>query len=320
MVWLFSVLIFLSFSSPTSLVADSTRHSTISFSTIHSSGIDSSVGEGDPETIVLWPPGTLPSAGRTEEDVSTLTMYLPPQADIRVPALVICPGGGYASLAMEHEGHAVARWLNGLNVAGMVLKYRLPGNGHRHPAPLQDVQRALSLVRSRADWWQIDPTKIGVIGFSAGGHLASTVGTHFHHGLRRSQDPVERYSCRPDFMILIYPVITMKSFTHQRSRELLLGAHFDIDLVHQLSNELQVTSQTPPTFLLHAADDRVVSFENSLLFFTALREVGVPAELHIYDRGGHGFGLGKESSIVGSSWQDRCADWLRSRGIIGEDQ
>jgi len=270
----------------------------------------------EPQTILLWPGGAPGAVGDEDADRPTLTVYLPP-ADRAVPTgVVVCPGGGYVKLAMDHEGRQVAEWLNSLGVAAFVLKYRL-GPRYRHPAPLQDAKRALRLVRSRASEFRIAPDRIGVWGFSAGGHLASTLATHFDAGDPAAADPVERVSCRPDFAILAYPVISfVTAHAHKGSRRNLLGDNPDPALVENLSNEKQVTARTPPTFLFHTNEDAGVPAENSVLFYLALRRAGVPAELHIYERGRHGVGLAPNDPVL-SSWPQRLADWLRVRGLLG---
>ncbi len=267
------------------------------------------------ETIVLWPDGAPGAVGSEDIDIPTLTIYLPSPDKANGTAIVICPGGGYGHLAMDHEGHQIARWANSLGVAGIILKYRIAPRYH-HPAPMQDVQRAIRTVRVRARDWHIDPNRIGVIGFSAGGHLASTAGTHFDVGKPDARDPIERQSCRPDFMILLYPVITMENeYTHKGSRKNLLGENPSGELVALMSNEKQVTAQTPPTFLVHTSNDRVVPVQNSILFYTALHNFGIPAEMHIYENGPHGFGLGRKDPIL-STWPQLCADWLRQHGLL----
>ncbi|MHC4432344.1 MAG: alpha/beta hydrolase [Planctomycetota bacterium] len=200
----------------------------------------------------------------------------------------------------------------------LIVKYRhrRSGSGYGHPAPLQDAQRAIRMVRSGAKEWNLDPDRIGIIGSSAGGHLASSAGTHFQHRYSEIGDEIDRASCRPDFMILMYPVISFtESFTHKGSRRNLLGENPDPELVENLSNEKQVTSETPPTFLVHADDDKPVPPENSIAFYLALKKANVPAEMHIYEKGGHGFGPGKGKGPV-SSWMVRCRDWIRARGLL----
>lgn len=260
---------------------------------------------------LLWPNGAPEARGAEDGDKPTLTIYLPPQSEATGTGVVICPGGGYGNLAMDHEGHQVARWLNSNGIAGFILKYRHLGNGYGHPAPLQDAQRAVRMVRSRAREWNINPQRIGILGFSAGGHLASTVGTHFDKGRADADDPVDRVGCRPDFMILIYPVISFaEPFTHQGSKKNLLGKKPDKALVESLSNEKQVTPETPPTFLVHTDQDTGVPCENSVSFFLALRKAKVPAEMHIFTKGPHGFGLGKKGDPA-AAWPGLCVEWLR---------
>jgi acetyl esterase/lipase len=267
---------------------------------------------------LLWPAGAPAAKGNEDGDKPTLTIYPPPKEKATGTAVVICPGGGYGHLAMDHEGHQVARWLNSLGVAGFILKYRHSnsGAGYGHPAPLNDAQRAVSMVRSRAKEWNINPNRIGILGFSAGGHLASTAGTHFHKGKSDAKDPIDRFSCRPDFMVLIYPVVSLiEWYAHSGSRRNLLGNKPDEKLVENLSNERQVTPETPPTFLVHTYEDKGVPAENSIFFYLALRKAKVPAEMHIYQKGRHGFGLGQKNGPV-PSWSLRCADWMRALGLL----
>ena len=267
---------------------------------------------------LLWPEGAPGAKGDEDGDKPSLTVYLPPEENATGTAVVICPGGGYGHLAMDHEGHQIARWLNSIGVAGFILKYRHHGVGYGHPAPLQDAQRAIRMVRSRCEEWSVDPNRIGIIGFSAGGHLASSAGTHFQNNYYEPSDTVDKSSCRPDFMILLYPVITLTdSYTHHGSKNNLLGNSPNEELVKNLSNEKQVSPKTPPTFLVHADDDKAVPPENSIFFYLALRKAGVPVEMHIYERGGHGFGPGAKDSAV-SSWMVRCADWMRGRGLLNK--
>ncbi len=273
-----------------------------------------------PNVVMLWPDGAPGAQGDTEGDKPTLTIYPATKKKNTGTAVVICPGGGYGHLAMDHEGHQIARWLNSLGVVAFVLKYRHrnSGAGYGHPAPLQDAQRAVRMVRCRAKEWNVDPNRIGIVGFSAGGHLASSEGTHFQKNYYELKDLVDRFSCRPNFMILIYPVISLAEwYTHTGSKLNLLGKNPDQALIKSLSNDKQVTSNTPPAFLVHADDDKAVPSENSINFYLALRKSKVPAEMHIYESGGHGFGLGKEGSTA-SSWPDRCANWMRARGLLGK--
>jgi acetyl esterase/lipase len=267
------------------------------------------LAKGVPETpIVLWPEGAPGAVGHELVDIPTLTPYLPPKDKATHAAIVVCPGGGYSHLA-DHEGAPVAEWLNSIGIAAFVLKYRL-GPRYHHPAPLQDAARAIRTVRARAADWNLDLERIGILGFSAGGHLASTLGTHFDSGKADAADPIERFSSRPNLMILIYPVITMRQQTHAASKKNLLGSTPAPELVALLSNEEHVTKETPPTFLVHTMTDPGVPVENSLSFATALRKAGVPFEFHLYERGPHGFGLGQKDPIL-ATWPERCADWLR---------
>jgi acetyl esterase/lipase len=267
-----------------------------------------------PETpIVLWPSGAPGAVGNEPIDIPTLTPYLPAKDKMSGAAIIVCPGGGYTHLA-DHEGRPVAEWLNSLGITAFVLKYRL-GPRYHHPSMMQDAARAIRIVRSRAAEWGLDPQRIGILGFSAGGHLASTAGTHFDSGKVDASDPIERVSSRPSLMVLIYPVITMKEKTHAGSKKNLLGEAPTPELITLLSNEEQVTKETPPAFLVHTMTDTAVPVENSLNFVTALRKFGVPFEFHLYERGPHGFGLGQKDPIL-ATWPDRCADWLRLHGFV----
>lgn len=263
-------------------------------------------------SLRLWE-GDAPGAlGKAAKDVPTLTPYIPDKPC--GSAVVICPGGGYGMLA-GHEGKDYALWLNRLGVTAFVLKYRLGSDGYRHPSMLQDAARAMRMVRSRAEEWGIDPRKIGIMGSSAGGHLASTMLTHFDSGKADASDLLEKVSSRPDFGILCYAVISMGALTHQGSRENLLGKNPDPRLVLDLSNELQVTPNTPPTFLWSTADDDAVPVGNSLAFAEACRKHKVPVELHIYESGPHGIGLqGSPDSDSLHPWTRELARWLKSRG------
>ena len=265
------------------------------------------------EPIILWPSGAPGAVGKEPADIPTLTVYPAPKDIATGAAVIVCPGGGYSHLA-DHEGRPVAEWLNTLGVTAFVLKYRF-GPAYHHPAPLLDAARAIRTVRARATEWRLDPNRIGILGFSAGGHLASTVGTHFDAGKADAVDAIERVSSRPDLMILIYPVITMREFTHAGSKRMLLGENPPEDLVKSLSNDEQVTKETPPTFLVHTADDPGVPVENSLRFAAALRKVKVPVEIHVYEHGPHGFGLGGKDPIL-STWPQRCAEWLKMHGFM----
>lgn len=271
--------------------------------------------QGEPDVLALWPQGAPGALGNDEQDRPTLTLYHPDPRRATGTAVVICPGGGYRTLALDHEGRQVAVWLNSLGITALVLKYRL-GPRYRHPAPLQDAWRALRTARARAQEWNLDPGRVGILGFSAGGHLASTAGTHFDTVQPQAADPLKQIPTRPDFMILIYPVITFtEEFTHSGSKRHLLGEEVDLELARSLSSEQQVSSQTPPTFLVHAGDDRAVPPENSIFFFLALRRAGVPAELHLFESGGHGFGLAPHGPIL-SRWPELCRQWLERHGLL----
>jgi acetyl esterase/lipase len=269
----------------------------------------------DPQTIPLWS-GKAPGAmGDADDDIPTLTIYMPPNTTGPMTAVVIAPGGGYAHLAMNLEGRAPANYLNSVGVAAFVLKYRL-GPKYHHPIELGDAQRAIRTVRARAAEWHIAPDRIGIMGFSAGGHLASTASTHFDAGDNAAGDPVERAGSRPDFAILGYPVITFtEAWTHQGSKTALLGDKPDPALVRSLSNETQVTAMTPPTFLFHTNADTTVPVENSVQYFLALRRAGVPAEMHIFKDGGHGAGLAMQDPVL-SEWPKVLANWLRASGFV----
>jgi acetyl esterase/lipase len=269
----------------------------------------------EPAVEILWPQGAPGAVGSEEADRPTLTIWRPPEERANGAAVVVCPGGGYGFLAVDHEGKQIAEWFNELGVTALMLKYRIAPR-YKHPAPMQDVQRAIRTVRAKAQALNIDVGRVGVMGFSAGGHLASTAATHFDAGSPDAQDAVERQSCRPDFAILCYPVITFTDpFTHAGSRKNLLGEKPEPALVEQLSNERQVTEKTPPTFLFHTTEDTAVPPENSVMFYIALRKAGVPAEMHIYEKGRHGVGLARNDPVL-STWSTRCADWLRARGYL----
>ena len=255
-----------------------------------------------PPVELLWKDGAPGAVGEEELDKPSLTIYVP-KANAIPTGVIVFPGGGYRTLAMDHEGDQVARWLNSLGITSFVVKYRL-GPRYHHPAMLNDAQQAIKIVRSRAKEFGIAPDRIGVWGFSAGGHLASTAATHFTP------------ETRPDFAILTYPVISLTTrYVHKGSLQNLLGTEPDPQLMASLSNEAQVTKDTPPTFLVHANDDTGVPPENSILYYMALRNAGVPAEMHIYARGGHGFGLAQTDAAL-STWSGRLADWLRVRGLL----
>jgi acetyl esterase/lipase len=262
-----------------------------------------------PETLRLWTGDAPGATGSADKDTPTLTLFAPEHPC--GSAIVVCPGGGYEGLA-DHEGAAYAQFLNRFGVTAFVLKYRLGHDGYRYPVELLDVKRAIRTVRAGAKHWKIDPKKIGVMGSSAGGHLASMSMTHFDEGSRRAADPIDKVSSRPDFGILCYAVITMGPRGHAGSRNALLGANPPSSLVDETSSERQVTERTPPCFIWHTADDPVVPVANSELFASALQEKGVPYELHIYPHGAHGLGLGgppASDSLL--PWTSAFVKWLR---------
>jgi len=270
----------------------------------------------EPKTELLWPAGAPDAKGTEAKDKPTLIIYPAPTESNTGAAVVICPGGGYGNLAMAHEGHDIAKWFNSFGVTGVICDYRHRGKGYGHPAPLQDAQRAIRTVRARAAEWGVHPQRIGILGFSAGGHLASTAATHFEAGDAESADPIQRVSSRPDFAILCYAVIAFdEPFTHKGSQANLLGKDAPADLVRSLSNEKQVTPQTPPTFLWHTDEDTGVPPDNSIVFYSALKKAKVPAELHVFARGRHGLGLALE--IPGTSqWSKLCEAWMSQRGLL----
>ena len=274
----------------------------------------------------LWPDGTPGEVvspkpeetfeGRRVRYVSepTLTIYLPAKEINTGVSVVICPGGGYGMEAMDHEGYEVAEFLQSHGVAGIVLKYRLPF-GHSE-MPLQDAQQAIRMVRLQAEEWSVDPLKVGIAGFSAGGHLASTLATHFDSGNKDSAKPIERIGCRPDFSILLYPVITFnEEWGHMGSRENLIGKTHDWKIIQNFSNELQVTSQTPPAFIALADDDAGVKPRNSIEYYMALKREGIPAELHIFKEGGHGFGMHKTGKAH-DQWPLMVIEWMKAMKYI----
>lgn len=264
---------------------------------------------------LLWPGGAPGALGDSAADRPNLTVYLPESRDAVKTGVIVCPGGGYHSLAKDYEGEQPAKWLNSLGIEAFVLQYRLAPRYH-YPAEIEDGQRAVRYVRFHAQDYGISPERIGVWGFSAGGHLASTLGTHFDNGSSVAKDAIDRVSDRPNFLILSYAVISFTTpYTEKGSMHMLLGAHPDPSLARSLSNELQVTAQTPPSFLFSTDEDQTVPAENSVLFFLSLRKNHVPAELHIFRRGRHGAGLGQKDASL-SLWPTLLSNWLGVMGML----
>ena len=269
----------------------------------------------EPQTVLLWPGGAPGAQGAEDRDKPALTIYMPPNTTGPMTAVIVAPGGSYRALAANLEGRAPANYFNTLGVAAFVLRYRL-GPQYHHPIELGDAQRAVRTVRARAAEWHIAPDRIGFMGFSAGGHLASSVSTHFDNGNANASDPIDRVSSRPDFAILGYPVISfIEPWTHQGSKTNLLGDAPDAALARSLSSETQVTLSTPPTFIYQTNADTTVPAENAVAYYLALRKAGVPAELHIFKEGVHGTGLGMRDPAL-SEWPRLLTNWLRVSGWI----
>jgi acetyl esterase/lipase len=267
-----------------------------------------------PQEMLLWENGAPGALGQADADKPTITAYRAPRGSSGA-AVIVAPGGGYGALAIEHEGRQWAYWYNAMGITAFVLKYRL-GPRYHHPIELGDAQRAIRTVRARATEFNTIPDRIGMMGFSAGGHLTSTAGTHFDSGKSDSTDPIERASSRPDFLILGYPVISFDpAVTHAGSLRNLLGENPDPKLVDNLSNDLQVTAQTPPTFIFHTTNDAGVPVENSVRFYLALRKAKVPVEMHLFENGPHGVGMALSDPSL-SVWPNLLMNWLRSRGLL----
>ena len=263
------------------------------------------------EMQTLWPSQS--NANADTAQIPSVMVYRPSPDKANGAAVLICPGGAYGFLALSQEGIPSAQWFNSLGVTAFVLKYR-HGTRHPHPQPSDDATRAIRLIRQQAVTFGLNPDKIGFVGFSAGGHLASTIGTHFDSGQSQATDALNRLPSRPDFMILIYPVVSMKKgITHDGSRNNLLGKTPQLEIVNHLSNETQVSPQTPITFLVHSSDDRTVPVENSLLLYKALKKTGISTEMHVFEKGDHGYGLGNPQE---SDWTTLCENWLRRHQII----
>ena len=269
----------------------------------------------EPQTMLLWPNGAPGALGEDDGDKPAITVYMPPNTAGPMTAVIIAPGGSYARLSMNNEGRAPANHFNTLGIAAFVLRYRL-GPRYHHPIELGDAQRAIRTVRARAAEWHIATDRIGIMGFSAGGHLASSASTHFDAGTPDAADPIDRVSSRPDFAVLAYPVISfVEPWTHQGSKTNLLGEHPDPALARSLSSDTQVTASTPPTFIYHTNADTVVPAENAVAYFQALRKAGVPAEMHLFRNGPHGTGLGQQDPAL-AEWPRLLANWLRISGFM----
>jgi acetyl esterase/lipase len=283
-------------------------------------------------TLTLWPdgiPGSIRDAAYVEASTitdgvitrwvkvtdPTITVFLPPKDKASGTAVLICPGGGYGVLAFAHEGNDIAKWLNNNGIAGIILKYRLPSDiimKDKSVGPLQDAQEAMRTIRRNAQAWNINPRKIGVIGFSAGGHLASTLSTHFAEKVYETKDTT---SARPDFSVLLYPVITMDaSFTHAGTRRNLIGDNPSEEAIRRFSNNLQITEKTPPAFIVHSADDNGVPVKNSFVYYEGLLQYKIPSELHIFQKGGHGYGLA-ENRETESVWPGLSLRWMKASGF-----
>ena len=269
----------------------------------------------DAQVIPLWQAAAPGALGTAESDIPAITVYLPRTMSAGTPAVIVCPGGGYQNLASNHEGRQVASYLNSLGIAAFVLRYRL-GPRYHHPIELGDAQRAIRVVRSHAAEWRLDTARVGIMGFSAGGHLAMTASTLPEPVGAIAGDPVDAVSSRPDFAILGYPVISMTAaWTHQGSKRNLLGETPDPELAKKLSGELAVTRDTPPTFIFQTNEDRAVPAENAAYYFLALRQAGVAAEMHVFEKGPHGVGLANNDPAL-APWSSLLANWLRVRGVL----
>jgi len=269
--------------------------------------IEAAIG---PVRSEVWRNGAPGALGMKQKDIPTMTLYQPDNGNVNGICVLVCPGGGYGHLAMGHEGKEIAEWLNSFGATAVVLNYRHSGKGYKHPAPLDDAQRAMRVIRSNALLWDIDPGKVGIIGFSAGGHLASTVTTLHDKGYGKAGDEIDKFSSRPDFSVLCYPVITMtESFMHEGSMRNLLGKKPDPKLAELMSTEKQITSSTPPVFLWHTSNDGVVPVENSKAFHAGLIKAKVKGQLHIYEKGPHGIGLARNNPTA-KQWPDECKKWI----------
>jgi acetyl esterase/lipase len=286
----------------------------VGFGQVVAAPVAAGVGNGG-KTILLWPDGAPGAQGNEDIDKPALTVFVSPGANVTQTAVVVAPGGGYQHLSWAKEGTDFAQWLNARGVTAFVLQYRL-GPKYHYPVELEDGQRAIRWVRAHAAEYGVAPDHVGMMGFSAGGHLAATVGTHFDGGNAASADVVERQGSKPDFLVLVYPVITFEApYAHGGSKKYLLGEDPDPKLVDLLSDETQVTKDTPPTFLFATTDDQTVPVMNSVLFYSALVQSGVSAEMHLFQNGAHGAGLAVANPDL-SVWPDLLAKWMRERGYM----
>ena len=273
------------------------------------------ITEPEPEVIQLWNDGPPDANGTGDADQAYIMAYLPDADRATGAGIVVCPGGGYGHLALGHEGEDVAKWLNSIGIAAFVLKYRHAPD-YNHPTPLRDAQRAIRLVRAHAEEWHVERGKLGILGFSAGGHLAASTGIHFDWEDDLASDEIDKLSARPDFMVLAYPVISMsEDYMHRGSRNNLLGKDASEDMALMMSHEKQVTANTPPAFLFHTTTDKAVPPENSIYLYLALIEAGVDAEMHIYEEGRHGVGLAPDDPAL-NTWPGMVEGWLKKRGVI----
>ena len=269
----------------------------------------------DGQILQLWPNGAPGAQGTDDKDIPTITVYLPRSTPQGMTAVIVAPGGGYVNLAMNHEGRQVASYMNSQGVIAFVLKYRL-GPKYHHPIELGDAQRAIRTLRANATAWHINPDRIGMMGFSAGGHLAMSAATHFDSGKADAADPIDRVSSRPDFSILGYPVISLIApWTHMGSKNALLGPNADPALATSLSGEESVTQDTPPTFIFQTNADTTVPAENATYYYLALRKNHIPAELHIFEKGPHGVGLAMDDPAL-SEWSKLLTNWMRVHQLI----
>ena len=273
------------------------------------------VSAAEPESIPLWPDGAPGAIGKEAKDIPTLILY-PAKKNPSGTAIVVCPGGGYGGLAMGHEGHEIAAWLNKNGISVFICNYRHRGKGYGHPYPMMDAQRAIRIVRTNAKKWKVNPERVGIIGFSAGGHLASSCATHESIGDLDSTDPINKAACRPSFAILCYAVIGFdKPYTHRGSQRNLIGKEAPKELVKFYSNEEQVSKETCPTFLWHTAEDKAVPVQNSIYFYLACQKHNVPSAMHVFEKGRHGIGLARNNETA-KHWPDLCIGWLKQRGFM----